>query len=255
MSFSDHLRAKDWTFAATSRAGQERKEFALYILIASLGMFFVAAILGYLLIRLSVRTELPPVELPPVLWLSTLLAIAGSSLLWRALRSVRRERQSRFRKEILAAFVLGAGFCISQSIGLSIVLDAHMEAQARRQAVAAVPQEEKKPEIIVPSLHGPVLTPSSERLGQSPRGIGSGGTSPRDPAAGQVGLDGLLFMLILLHALHFVGGMVALTIVTVRSLAGRYDHEYHGGVKLCAVYWRFLDVVWIALFGSFLLAR
>jgi heme/copper-type cytochrome/quinol oxidase subunit 3 len=66
-------------------------------------------------------------------------------------------------------------------------------------------------------------------------------------------LEGILFVLILLHALHFVAGMIALTIVTVRGLKGRYDHEYHGGVRMCAFYWRFLDVVWLALFGTFLL--
>jgi cytochrome c oxidase subunit 3 len=242
--FSDHLRAKDWTFTATSRAAQQRREVALYLLIASLGMFFAAGLVGYILIRLGPAHDLPDVRLPAVLWLSTALAIGGSAALWRALRSVRRERQTLFRRQLVLAFLLGAGFCATQSVGLSIVLSEHLAALPERPATPE-PTVQPAPGTVIPSLLPEELREALPAL-QDDRAVGA---RPER----SVRLEGLVFMLILLHAVHFVAGMMALTIVTWRGLAGRYDHEYHGGVKLCALYWRFLDVVWIALFGTFLL--
>lgn len=66
-------------------------------------------------------------------------------------------------------------------------------------------------------------------------------------------LFGLVFMLILLHALHVIGGVIPLVVVTIKAHAGRYDHEHHNPVKLVAMYWHFLDIVWIVMFIVLLL--
>lgn len=60
-----------------------------------------------------------------------------------------------------------------------------------------------------------------------------------------------LFVLVLLHALHVVGGVVYLAVVIRRALAGRYDHEHLTGVRHAALYWHFLDLVWLMMFGTF----
>jgi heme/copper-type cytochrome/quinol oxidase subunit 3 len=57
---------------------------------------------------------------------------------------------------------------------------------------------------------------------------------------------------VLIHALHVLGGVIYLAIVTQRALAGRYDHEHYTGVKHAAMYWHFLDLVWLMMFGTFL---
>jgi cytochrome c oxidase subunit III len=62
-----------------------------------------------------------------------------------------------------------------------------------------------------------------------------------------VSLYGLVFFLILVHALHVVGGIVALTIVTFKA-----RHQNYMGVQFAARYWHFLDVVWLAMFTMFL---
>jgi cytochrome c oxidase subunit III len=67
-----------------------------------------------------------------------------------------------------------------------------------------------------------------------------------------VSLYGLVFILILLHALHVVGGIIALGIVTWRARGQKYDHENYLGVQFAARYWHFLDIVWIAMFTMFL---
>ena len=68
----------------------------------------------------------------------------------------------------------------------------------------------------------------------------------------RVSLYGMVTMLIVLHALHVVGGMVVLYITATHGLIGAYDHECHRGLTLCAFYWHFLDVVWIVMLGTFL---
>ena len=65
-------------------------------------------------------------------------------------------------------------------------------------------------------------------------------------------LYGLVFALILLHALHVLGGMVALGIVAAQAHRGRYDHERYQPVRHAAMYWHFLDIIWILMFAAFL---
>jgi cytochrome c oxidase subunit 3 len=57
------------------------------------------------------------------------------------------------------------------------------------------------------------------------------------------------YMLTGLHALHLIGGLLPLGIVTGLSLAGRYGPDRAGGVTSVALYWHFLDVVWLILFA------
>ena len=57
------------------------------------------------------------------------------------------------------------------------------------------------------------------------------------------------FMLTGLHAAHVIGGIVLLVIVLARSLRGRYGIDHHGGVTYAAMYWHFLDAIWLLLFA------
>lgn len=65
------------------------------------------------------------------------------------------------------------------------------------------------------------------------------------------GVAGMVAVLALLHALHVAGGVIALGIVSIRSLMGRYDHERHWPVDFAAQYWHFLDFVWLCMLASF----
>ena len=81
------------------------------------------------------------------------------------------------------------------------------------------------------------LTVLLERHNQSPA---------RDPRS-----YGLVYALVMLHAVHVVGGLPPLAIVTWRGFRGRYDHEWNTGPRACAIYWHFLGLVWLALLGTF----
>jgi cytochrome c oxidase subunit III len=56
-----------------------------------------------------------------------------------------------------------------------------------------------------------------------------------------------------LHAVHVLGGLIPLSIVAWRAGAGRYTASNPGGLVTTAMYWHFLDVVWLALFALFIL--
>jgi cytochrome c oxidase subunit 3 len=64
----------------------------------------------------------------------------------------------------------------------------------------------------------------------------------------------LTFVLAFLHALHVVGGVVALVSTTMQSYREKYDHERSIGLRFCTLYWHFLDIVWVFLIASFLIA-
>jgi len=51
-----------------------------------------------------------------------------------------------------------------------------------------------------------------------------------------------------LHAAHVLGGLIQLGVVTVKAFRGRYWSLFHPGVRYAAMYWHFLDVVWLILF-------
>jgi heme/copper-type cytochrome/quinol oxidase subunit 3 len=63
---------------------------------------------------------------------------------------------------------------------------------------------------------------------------------------------GLVFCLILLHALHVLGGLVALVWITYRANRGAYDHEHFAPIRNTALYWHFIDVIWVMMFAMFL---
>ena len=56
------------------------------------------------------------------------------------------------------------------------------------------------------------------------------------------------YVLTATHGLHLLGGIAALAVVAVRTWQHRYTAERHGGVVNCAVYWHFLDLLWLYLF-------
>jgi cytochrome c oxidase subunit 3 len=51
------------------------------------------------------------------------------------------------------------------------------------------------------------------------------------------------------HGLHVMGGLILLLLVLGRGLRGHFTPEHHVFVAAATIYWHFVDVVWIFLFG------
>lgn len=76
---------------------------------------------------------------------------------------------------------------------------------------------------------------------------------PTASAAGNPML-GFVFFLVLLHALHVVGGLVALGAILWRVRGRALGADEDGpAVRQTTRYWHFLDLVWVVMFAVFLL--
>ena len=51
-----------------------------------------------------------------------------------------------------------------------------------------------------------------------------------------------------LHAVHVLGGLVPLGVVTVAAFQGMYGRKRNAAVRYTAIYWHFLAAVWCAVF-------
>jgi cytochrome c oxidase subunit 3 len=52
------------------------------------------------------------------------------------------------------------------------------------------------------------------------------------------------------HGAHVFGGVIMLSVILYRSLAGQFSDRHHDAVEAASLYWHFVDVVWIALFST-----
>ncbi len=190
----------------------------MYLLLAALGVLFVATLGGYLFMRLTAPSSAPPVRLPPLLWLSSLVIIASSVTLQHALTGVRRERQRELRRGLLLTLGLAGLFLLIQTPAMVQLMAEHVPQMTR----------------YIEATQNWQLTPENPQ--------------PRPPFPA----GGLVVFMILLHAAHVIGGVIPLGVVTRQAFRHCYDHEVHTPVRLITIYWHFLDVVWVVMFAVLL---
>ena len=184
--------------------------------LSGLGMLFGSAMLGYIAVRMNRRPDVAigSIHLPHLLWLSTALVLLASATIQAAVVAIRRERQDMMRGWLAATLVIGLLFCAVQIPSLGSLVHQHLEAMREFDAA------------------------------------GGGGFS-NGVATGTVRVQpffGMIFAFILVHAAHVLGGLIQLGFVIRGAFRGRYDHEYYNPVKHAAMYWHFLDVVWLIMF-------
>jgi cytochrome c oxidase subunit 3 len=71
------------------------------------------------------------------------------------------------------------------------------------------------------------------------------GVTPSSNAAGAI-----FFMMTGMHAFHVLTGVILLLIVARNGARGLYSGEKHWAVEAAAVYWHFVDVVWIFFYPA-----
>lgn len=58
-------------------------------------------------------------------------------------------------------------------------------------------------------------------------------------------ISGIFFAMTGMHALHVLSGIIFILIVWNNGRNGHYSPEKHWGVEACAIYWHYVDVVWV----------
>ena len=56
------------------------------------------------------------------------------------------------------------------------------------------------------------------------------------------------FILTGFHGCHVFGGVVLLSVVLLRGMAGKINHQNPGWLRSAGLYWHFVDLVWILIF-------
>jgi cytochrome c oxidase subunit 3 len=72
-----------------------------------------------------------------------------------------------------------------------------------------------------------------------------GHIQPTDGVYGSV-----LFAMTGLHAAHVLSGVLFIMVVAVKGVRGGFSADSHWGVEACAIYWHFVDVVWIFFYPA-----
>lgn len=190
---------KDSLSVLPMRREMYQARLGFFLFIGTLSVFFAASLVLYLWIWAFDKSDraVAFASVPQSLWISTLFMLGVGYSLHRAVRAVRIERQTKFRRWLFIAGGLALGFLVFQAAGLNRLLAEHFAS-------------------------GP-----------------------------DVKLYGLIFVLVFIHALHVIGGLTTLAVVTNRACHDGYDHENYVGVSICADYWHFLDAVWIILLIAF----
>lgn len=73
----------------------------------------------------------------------------------------------------------------------------------------------------------------------------AGHIKPWDGAFGAV-----IFAMTGMHALHVLSGLIFILIVWNNARIGHYSSESHWGVEACAIYWHYVDLVWIFFYPA-----
>ncbi len=125
--------AKSQTLPVDARALQ-----GIWLLLASLGVFFFASILLYVVyVYMRVNSDTGFTQrfyLPWSFLPSTLLLIGVSVCLEMAYRASRRDRLERVKWLVIAACVMGIGFLAVQSDGMKRLLEGMADASSRNES-------------------------------------------------------------------------------------------------------------------------
>ena len=197
-----------------------RSKLFFYLFLSSLGMFFAASLISYCVIRSrAFGTESPNAEVPPTV--------------------LNQGPIEYIPLELPLSFWVSTGLLLFVSVGLHLACShVRRERQQKFRIWLSITSVAALGFVVLQyfGMHDVLQTHLSR---------GDGTTKSY----------GICFTLALVHALHVIGGIGFLGYVVHSAMAGRYDHEKHWTVDNCASYWHFLDVVWLAMLVTFVVAR
>ena len=157
--------------------------------------------------------------LPRLFSISSLIILISSLTMQWALASIKKNDLKKLRTGLMLTLFVGVGFVLSQYFAWTELYH-----------------------------NGIVFTGDIGNIKTDFHYIPSGNETAAD--AGGVGnvAGSFLYVLTGLHVAHLLVGMIALIIVFSRGMMGKYSVENYNGVRMCAIYWHFLDGLWLYLF-------
>ena len=65
----------------------------------------------------------------------------------------------------------------------------------------------------------------------------------------------ILYVITSMHFLHITAGLIALFVTLIKVMGKKYSSENYLGLSLAAIFWHFLDALWVILFLFLYLIR
>lgn len=229
MSILGHITEKPWL---TTGLGEERPERAAAGI--GVGLFLCVVTVLFSLITLAYLMRMgshgPAIDEaahdwrtlaePPLLWFNTAVLVLSSIAFQMARAAARREQMRELRNWLVAAGALALVF-----LGGQLVIWRQLEAAG--YFLSAQPG---------------ICTIAWSDADRPVQHFMTG-----NPAVA------FFYLITALHGLHLLGGLFFWSRATVRVIDGDAAVAVRPQVDLCAVYWHFLLLLWLLMFGLFLM--
>lgn len=165
-------------------------------------------------------------DLPDLFKVSTILILLSSLPMHWALKSVEKNNIRNLKTGLLLTFGLGLAFVVTQYFAWSELYNNGIAFIGR---ISDIKTDFN-------------YVPAGKETVTDAKDVGN--------VAGS-----FLYVLTALHVVHLVAGMLALMFVLSKALRNRYSAENYNGVSMCAIYWHFMDGLWVYLFFFLLYIR
>ena len=165
-------------------------------------------------------------SLPQLFIISSIIIVLSSLTMQWALSSVKKNNIKNLKTGLLITLFLGYGFVVTQYFAWTELYHNGIVFTGRIS------------DIKTDFNYVPVGTETAADVADTGNVAGS-----------------FLYVITGLHVVHVLAGLIALIIVFSRALLKKYSIEDYNGVRMCAIYWHFLDGLWLYLFFFLLYIR
>jgi cytochrome c oxidase subunit 3 len=216
------------------------KKSLTYLFMFAIVMFFAGLTSAYLVSKGSSNYWLN-FKLPAPFWYSTGFILLSSLTIQVALVQARKGRKRAVAPWVMLSLALGVCFGFSQKKGWGELVDHGFALVSRLKSAngeygkdytierRGIPLEKQGDFYYLPddTEHAHPLNAEMDEYKNS--------------------ASSYFFVLTWAHFLHVVGGLIALLVMSIKALMGRYGKEDHQGLWAGTVYWHFLAGVWVCL--------
>jgi len=220
----DNITATELAEQEKIELGKKAKRALLWFGIISILMLFAGLTSAYM-VRQG-EGKWVQFALPQLFIVSTVIIVMSSVSMQWAVVAVKKNQISTVKTAVLITFLLGIGFVVFQYLAWKELVS---------QGIYFVGTVK---DITTQFTYVPA---GNETVAQ----------------AGDIGNVAASFLYVItgLHVAHLLGGILALTVVLIKSFRGKYSSSNYNGIVVCSIYWHFLDALWVYLFFFLLYIR
>jgi len=220
----DNITATELAEQEKIELGKKAKRALLWFGIISILMLFAGLTSAYM-VRQG-EGKWVQFALPQLFIVSTVIIVMSSVSMQWAVVAVKKNQVGTVKTAVLITFLLGIGFVVFQYLAWKELVS---------QGIYFVGTVK---DITTQFTYVPA---GNETVAQ----------------AGDIGNVAASFLYVItgLHVAHLLGGILALTVVLIKSFRGKYSSSNYNGIVVCSIYWHFLDALWVYLFLFLLYIR